>query len=610
MDTSPSRRLQASTPPPKFHALVVVGTVVLAVAALYVARPVLVLIALAMLLSFMVHPIVTQLLRLGLGRVVSVLLVVTMLFLLLAGAFWMLMIELTSLSAQIPVYRDNMITKIGHVRALGRGGALEKVVTAVTDVAKELQGDGGPPRPSATPAPVVVQPGPGFWHLPGLVETAGGSAVVIALVIFMLIEREELRNRVIRLGGYARLITTTRALDEAGQRISLYLLMQSAINTCFGLGIALSLLLAGVPYPFLWGFLAAALRFIPYVGVWLAALVVIAFSLAAFPTWHQPLLVIGCFLLLELLASFALEPLLYGHSAGVSQVALLCSVTFWAWLWGPMGLLLATPLTVCLVVLAKHVPGMEFVGILMSDEPPMAPAAVYYQRLLAMDRRQARRVLADQVAQRPIEAVYDHVILPALAHARRDGHQGTLRVEDERYIWRTTGELVEELDAGRREAARADARSEPAPPRRVRVLASPVRDEADRLGLLMLQHLVDPTRWQIEITSPHLLASELVALIEQTEPAVVCVGGLPSGGRAAHTRYLCKRIRARFPDLRIIVGRWGLREQADQVRRILEAAGADFVGFTLAETREHLQSVYGLTAPARSPEPAAAATGV
>ncbi|MFI5327533.1 MAG: AI-2E family transporter, partial [Candidatus Rokuibacteriota bacterium] len=466
----------------------------------------------------------------------------------------------------------------------------------------ELQKDTSTPRPRAAPAPGVVRAEPtGPWPWPPVLEGMGGAATVLVLVIFMLIEREDLRNRVIRLGGYGRLATTTRALDEAGQRISRYLLMQSIINASFGIGIALGLLLLGVPYALLWGFLAGLLRFIPYVGVWLAALLLIVFALAAFPTWHQPLYVVGLFVLLEALCSLALEPLLYGQSAGVSQVALLCSVAFWAWLWGPVGLLLATPLTVCLVVFAKHVPGMEFVGILMADTPSIAPPIAYYQRLLAEDEAEATRIATEYAKDHPIEAVYDDLILPALGRARRDRRHGQLPEEEERFIWRATRDIVQSLHATRETTQRAaDAEAGAGPPegasprRKMLVLASPVRDEADELGLLMLSHLLDPACWTVELTSPQLLASEVIALVERSRPALVCLGALPASGLAARTRYLSKRLRTRFPALRIIVGRWGLREEDGTARHHLEAAGASYIGTTLVETREHLQTVYGL----------------
>ena len=583
--------------------LVVVAALIVGVAALYLARGVLIPIALAILIAFMLQPVVGLLLRVGLPRALSVGLAVTLLFAALGGVAWAITAELRLLSTGIPGYRDNLIAKIAHVRRLGRGGAIEKAQSAVTEVTKELQKENpAPPRPRAAPAPVVVRAEPtGLWQLPTLIEGLGGAATVLVLVIFMLIEREDLRNRLIRLGGYGRLATTTRALDEAGQRISRYLLMQSIINASFGMGITIGLLLLGVPYALLWGFLAAVLRFIPYVGVWLAALLMGVFALAAFPTWHQPLLVAGLFVLLEALCSMALEPLLYGQSAGVSQVALLCSVAFWAWLWGPVGLLLATPLTVCLVVFAKHVPGMEFIGILMADVPPIAPPLAYYQRLLAGDEAEAARIATEYAADHPLEAVYDEVILPALGRARRDRRHAQLSEEDERYVWRATREIVETLRATRdteRRAADAEAGAGPsgasASDRKILMLASPVRDEADELGLIMLGHLMDPARWTIEMTSPQLLASEVTALVERTRPAVVCLGALPASGLAARTRYLSKRLRARFPDLRIVVGRWGLREEDEAERRRLETSGASYVGTTLVETREHLQTVHGL----------------
>lgn len=598
---------------------VIVAAVIAAVAALYLARGLLIPIALAILLTFMVQPLVGWLTRLGLGRGLSVGMVVTMLFATLGAAAWVVTTEVAVLSVHIPAYRDNLIAKIAHVRRMGRGGTLEKAQTAASAVAKELQKETTPAGPRGAPAPVVVQsPRAGLWKLPTLIESLGAAATVIVLVIFMLIEWEDLRNRLIRLGGYGRLITTTRALDEAAQRISRYLVMQTLINVSFGTGITLGLLLFGVSYAPLWGFLAAVLRFIPYVGVWLAALIPIVFALAEFPTWHEPLLVAGLFILLETLASFVLEPLLYGQSAGVSQVALICSVAFWAWLWGPIGLLLATPLTVCLVVLAKHVPGMEFIGILMADAPAIAPAAAYYQRLLAEDQPAAARIVAEYAKDHPIEAIYDTLILPALSHARRDRRQDLLPESAERYIWRATREILAELHA-KRQATRlgaAEAPGQPSeasrPPRKVHVLAVPVRDEADALGLLMLEHLADPARWTIELTSPQLLASEVIALAEKTRPDVVCLGALPASGLAAHTRYLCKRLRARCPDLRIVVGRWGLREPTGPSRLQLEAAGASYVGGTLVETLEYLETVHGLEPPSlarRARVPTASGTG-
>lgn len=592
-----------SDPAQSVKPLAVLAALVTVVAALYLARGVLIPIALAVLLTFLVHPVVARLARLGLGRGLSVSLVVTMLFAALGAVTWIVTAELTLLSTGIPGYRDNLIAKIAHVRRMGRGGAIEKAKSAVTEVTKELQKDIIAPAPAGGPvAPVVVRAeSGGHWQLPSLVEGLGSAFTVVVLVIFMLIEQVDLRNRLIRLVGYKRLAATTHALDEAGHRISRYLLMQSIINATFGLGIAVGLLLVGVPYAFLWGFLAGVLRFIPYVGVWLAAMLLIVFALAAFPTWHQPLFVVGVFVLLESFCVLVLEPLLYVQSTKISQVALLCSVAFWAWLWGPVGLLLAVPLTVCLIVFAKHVPGMEFIGILVAEAPPIAPHIAYYQRLLAEDKDEAGRIVEEYLKDHPVEVAYDDLILPALGRARRDRRLEQLTEAEERYVWSATREIVLGMHA-RRQAARLTADVEGGagpsgtarPLRRVHLLASPVRDEADELGLIMLGHIVDAGCWTIELTSPQLLASEVIALVESTRPAVICLGALPASGLAARTRYLSKRLRARFPELRIIVGRWGLREEDGTARRHLEAAGASYVATTLVETRDHLQTVYGL----------------
>ena len=354
----------------------------------------------------------------------------------------------------------------------------------MTEVAKELQKDTDRPGParSARPGGGARPSRAASGSFPTLIEGLGGAATVIVLVIFMLIEREDLRNRLIRLGGYGRLATTTRALDEAGQRISRYLLMQSIINASFGIGIAIGLLLLGVPYALLWGFLAAVLRFIPYVGVWLAALLLVVFALAAFPTWHQPLLVVGALRAPRGAGcSFALEPLLYGQSAGVSQVALLCSVAFWAWLWGPIGLLLADA--------AHGVPGRlrqararhgvrrHPDGRRRRRSPRTSPTTSVCSPRTATRRRASS---SEYSKDHPLEAVYDDLILPALGHARRDRRNGQLPEAEERYVWeRHPGDRGLGLHARRRAAKlAADRRGGTGPPDRAaarRSTCSPVR---------------------------------------------------------------------------------------------------------------------------------------
>jgi predicted PurR-regulated permease PerM len=573
--------------------------VVVGVAALYWARAVLMPVALAVLLTFLLAPVVGFFDRRGLGRVASVVLVVALAFSLLGAVGWVLSVQALSFRDEIPRYRDNLKAKIVAVRGAGKGGTLEEVQSAVQEVTEELQKTETPQAagPGDQPVPVVVRSGPtGLWQLPSLLEGLGSAAVVLVLLIFMLLERQDLRNRLIRLIGSSHLTATTRALDDAGQRISRYLLMQTIINASFGLGIGLGLWLVGVPYPLLWGFLAAALRFLPYVGPWLAGVLVMVFCLAAFPGWQRPLLALGIFLALELLSNMVLEPWLYGQSAGVSQVALLVSAAFWTWLWGPVGLLLATPLTVCVVVLAKHAPELDFITVLLADQPVLAPDVSFYQRLLAADPDEATEIVEAYLESHPPGAAYDAVILPALNQAKRDRQRGRITADDEGAILEETRQIVDELAAEPpASAAPAPASGSPeaggAPLPAVRVLGCPARDETDALALVMLRQLLDRARWEMHIASSHQLVSEVLALVEEQAPAVVCIGAVPAGGLASHTRHLCKRLRARFPHLRIVVGRWGLKGPTDDVRELVLAAGADLVAMTLLETRDQIETV-------------------
>jgi hypothetical protein len=260
-------------------------------------------------------------------------------------------------------------------------------------------------------------------------------------------------------------------------------------------------------------------------------------------------------------------------------VALLVTAAFWTFLWGPIGLVLSGPLTVCLVVLGRHVPQLEFFAVLLGDEPPLEPDVIYYQRLLAADQDEAAEVArAYGVEKSPAEA-FDAVLVPALAHARLDRARGGLTERDERLILETTREVVEDL--GERPDTPADGAAA------VRLLACPARDEADELALEMLRGLLDPARWQVEVTGYERLSAELLELADERRPAAVCIGSLPPGG-LSHTRYLCKRLRAKLPDVKILVGRWGLRDGLDQNKEQLREAGADEVATTLREARDLL----------------------
>lgn len=271
-------------------------------------------------------------------------------------------------------------------------------------------------------------------------------------------------------------------------------------------------------------------------------------------------------------------------------MAQLVSVAFWAFLWGPIGLVLSAPLTVVLLVLGKHVRQLAFLDVLLGDEPPLEPEAIYYQRLLAHDQDEAAELALAASRGSDAEQVFDNLLIPALNFARRDLERGALSELDHQSVLHATAETLDDL--GERLTVHAPSEEDsPAtkPPRRVRVLACPSRDETDRLGLLMLQQLLEPEKWDVEVAAVETLTSELVAKVAQERRTIVCIGSVPPGG-LAHTRYLCKRLRSRLPKIRIVVGRWGLRGNLDSNREQIEEAGADLVGFTLLETRKQMES--------------------
>ncbi len=576
---------------------------ILVIAILYWAQEVLVPIAIAILLTFVLSPIVRALERLGLGRILAVAIGTILALAILFGAGWFVARQIGDLANELPQYRRNIRAKIADLRNFKKGGALEKVEETVEDVKSEL--NKSKPTQGEPPREVVVsaEEESAFWPIPlatgPMVERLAAVGLALVLVVFMLIQREELRNRLIRVLGYSRLTVTTKALEEAGYRISRYLLAQLLLNSGFGIAVAAVLSLIGVPYAVLWGFMAIVLRFIPYVGPWLAAIMPTALSLAHFPGWTIPLLVIGAFIVLELTTNLLLEPLLYGESAGVSEIAILVMAAFWTWLWGPMGLVLATPLTVCLVVFAKYVPEMTFVTVLLSDLPALEPHVNYYQRMLAEDQDEGEEIVEDYLENHPEAELYDNVLIPALSQAKADRRRGHLSERDEQAVYRGTRAILEELDERRGETTSSDREDGPRGPehhpseRIVSVLGLPADGKGDEVALLALERILDSARCKIEVVAADRLASEMVSLVEERQPGLVCIGAVAPGG-LAHTRYLCKRIRARFPDVKILVGRWGPYGDLEQSRASLESAGADRIAGTLQEARDQLLPLISL----------------
>jgi predicted PurR-regulated permease PerM len=562
---------------------------ILVVAVLHWAQAVFVPLCLAILITFVLTPPVIWLQR-RIGRAAAVLVVVTLVFSGLGVAAWGISRQLSSLSTDLSTYRANIRQKVKDVRGAGRGGSVEKLQTTLEQIKRDIGVDDAPRGTMEKPVVVSSDTIPGlstFNWLGPFIEPASTAGFVIVLVLFMLLEREELRDRLIKLIGHSHLAVTTKAFDEAGRRVSRQLLIQTLVNVIYGALSAVGLWLFGAPYALFWGAAGAALRFIPYLGPVVASAGPILISLAALPGWTRPLEVAGFYVLLELFTNLVLETVLYAGAAGVSQVALLVAVAFWTWLWGPLGLLMATPLTVCLVVLGKHVPGLTFVATMLADTPALAPEYGFYQRLLARDVAEAAELIDRFLKANPPEAVYDAMLVPALNYAERDRLEDQLSKDEEQGVIDGTSELMNDgpLAANVGEVLPGVSSARSGSP--LRVLAYATNGGSDSLALEMLARLLTGLPIALETSEKRLLASDLIKLVGEQKHTVVCIADLPPSP-PSKTRYLVRRLRAAYPDLRIIVGRWAPTALADETLQPIVEAGATHVASTLLETTRQL----------------------
>jgi hypothetical protein len=373
-----------------------------------------------------------------------------------------------------------------------------------------------------------------------------------------------LRDRLIRLIGAGQVNIATQALDDASARVSRYLLAQLVVNIAYGIIAGAGLYFLRVPDPLLWGIVAALLRYIPYLGIWIAALMPAAMAFAVEPGWIKVPTIFGLYFGIDLLVYNLVEPFLYGTSTGVSPFAILLAAVFWTWLWGPVGLLLATPLTVCLVVIGRYVPSLEFLSVMLSDEPVLKAETRFYQRMLAMDLEEATHIAEEFLKGKSLEALADEVIVPALTLAERDRHRGKLDEAHEEFLFQNTRLLAEDMAEraddviegnnsprsrnGPRESAchiNGDAVSE------ATVLCIPARDEADEIAALMLAQLLNKRGVKARALSAHSLAGECLQEVDRDQTRLACIIAVPPLGYT-HARYLCRRLRSQFPTLKLV----------------------------------------------------------
>ena len=570
--------------PTSAESLATISNVVLSafiVLALYFGRVLLVPLALAALLTFMLAPLVTLLQR-WLGRIGAVLLVVVMMFAATGGVGWVLTRQAVDLAGQVPDYKENIQIKLRSFQITSHG-PFSKISETIEDLKKDLPGGShsrtdSTRRTAAKAMQVEIVDGKDqrleFMQvvLAPVFGPLGTAALVLILLVFMLMQREELRNRMIRLIGQGRMSTTAHAMDDAGARVSKYLLMQLVVNLTYGISVAIGLYFIGVPNAILWGALAAVLRFIPYLGPWIAAAFPILLSLASSPGWMAPLLTLTLFIVLELLSNNVMEPWLYGSSTGVTPIALIVAALVWTWLWGPVGLVLATPLTVCLVVMGSHIPKLAFLSILLSDNEALTPAEDCYQRLLRAGEHDEMELVDNYLKTSPMSALFDSVLIPVVAAAGTDHRLGYLDAGQLDSVERAMSDIVDAVSPD------YPAEGEMA----CSVCCVPARAHRDQLAGDMLVRLL----WQEGLSAQGAVAGmplgELVTWVRKAKADAVCISVVPPS-TLIHARYLSARFRAISPSLKIIVGLWGRSDLTPDNVAALRESGADEIVTSLAE---------------------------
>jgi len=602
------------------------------IAALYFGREIFVPIALAILLSFVLAPLVGLLQRGRIPRGFAVVSVVVLAFMIIFGLGTLIANQLTQLAGDLPVYQSTMREKIKSVRgATASSGTLERAADMLQELSRELDKPkedksfrgssdrlgSGNTAGSMTPVPVEVrQPDPGALEnlrtlIAPLLNPLATTGIIIIFVIFILIQREDLRNRLIRLAGSHDLQRTTAALDDAATRLSRLFLAQLMINATFGVIIGVGLSFIGVPSAILWGILAGVLRFVPYIGSAISAAFPLALAVAVDPGWSMLAWTLALFLGVGPVVSQVIEPLAYGQSTGLSPVAIVVSATFWTALWGPIGLVLATPLTVCLVVLGRHVERLEFLDVIFGDRPALSPSEMFYQRMLAGDPTEAAGKAEEFLKEKSLSSYFDEVALKGLQLAQIDAKRGTLDQARMTKIRDAVTEFASDLST--QDDSIPDVAS-PTMDAEAAAAVEAVPDAAISSNLPVVQKADLPLHWQGEspvlcmagrtpldeaaavlfaqLSNAHGLAARVqpadalsttnIGRLETVGVAIVCLSYLDASS-PAHMRYSVRRLRRKLPKATIMLGCWAEGITKETLEELRETAKADTVAGSLSE---------------------------
>jgi predicted PurR-regulated permease PerM len=618
-----STKLPRQIPSIPVSTLTSVLVAVVAIAGLYLGREVLVPFALALLLSFVLAPLVHLLQAWHCPRIAAVLFVGGFAFSIIFALGAFMVSQVTQLARDLPGYQSTLSQKIQSLRgAAGGAGPLERASDVLKDLRKEIDrpAAGAPSlndRATASrPIPVEVrQPDPGALQvlvglITPLIHPMTTTGIVVIFVIFILIQRKDLRNRLVRLAGAQDLQRTTAALDDAGQRLSRLFLTQLALNAGFGLVIGIALWFIGIPSAPLWGILAMIMRFVPYIGAIISAIFPLVLAAAVGPGWTMVLLTAALFLIAEGIVGQAIEPLVYGQSTGLSPVAVITSATFWTWLWGPIGLILATPLTMCLVVLGRHIDQLKFLEVMFGDEPPLTPSELIYQRMLAQDPVEAAEQARAFLKEKPLAAYYDEILLEGLRLAQADAERGLLGEDRMQRIRDAVAEIVDDLSTHtdkKKLEKKTEGQTEGSPlaqlemaeakveqrqlPERWRsgkpVLCIPGPSLLDEAVAMMVAHLVERQGIGARPEKVDALSMSRIFSWETQGVELICLCYVEYA-TPAQIRYATRRIRRRIPDVSILVALFGNSERFEDDD---ESEGAEFVQQSLRETVDKIMAV-------------------
>lgn len=560
---------------------------------LYFAQSIIIPLIIAALLTFFLSPLVAKLER-WMGRTLSILLVVLVVFSFIGLTGYIFAKQLILFGSNFQSYYEIIQAKFQAFH-FPQGGIFDRIGQIIGNFKEVLLGEYTTPNPDPKLSPVEIKLLDLTSHVTGFLQSFFGSffnflvlsGIILLLVIFMLFSREDIRGRIIKLAGQSRIGSTISAMNDASERVFRYLFRLFIVNIGFGICVTLGLYAIGIPNAVLWGCLAALLRFIPYIGVWMASIVPIILSFIITDSWLSPIFTISFYILLEVITAYVIEPLYYGVGTGVSSLALIVAVLFWTWLWGPIGLLLSTPLTVCLVVLGQYVPNMNFLRVLLSQEQALTPAEEYYHRLLSFDSSEPMDLIEPYLQENSLVSLYDSLLIPVVAQTEIDFYQELIDVEQKDEVYQNIREIIEFLPLSEQKEKETSSTVKS----KSNILCLPLGSIRDEIGISILAQLLASEGLEVHYTTK-LNVEDTLELVNKGNPEIICIVAI-APWILSKVRFLCTKLHKQKPELPIVICLFGLSEASSQIPEKLASVGATKVVFNLSQAIQTFKDLTG-----------------